>query len=80
MKFPETQNTKTENNVHVAENTFENINVPEARKSQSIKQVQKHNAIANQNFLNRLVGYGLLLVILASFLFIVAIYYGIIKP
>ncbi|MDZ8107541.1 MAG: hypothetical protein RM338_18240 [Nostoc sp. DedQUE12a] len=73
MKSQETQNTKTENKP-------ENLNVQTRRKSEPITQVQRNNVITNQDLPNPLVRYGFPLVILATFFFVVAIYYGIINP
>ncbi|WP_414572529.1 hypothetical protein [Nostoc sp. CCY 9925] len=73
MKSQETQNTKTENKP-------ENLNVQGTGKSEPITQVQRNNVITNRDLPNPLVRYGFTLVILATFLFFVAIYYGIINP
>ncbi|MFN6474128.1 MAG: hypothetical protein RMY36_031235 [Nostoc sp. SerVER01] len=69
MKSQETQNTKAEN-----------INPQKTQKSEPLTQVQRNNVITNQDLPNPLVRYGFTLVILATFLFVVAIYYGIINP
>ncbi|MBD2679375.1 MULTISPECIES: hypothetical protein [Nostoc] len=73
MKSQETENTKTENKP-------ENFNVQTTSKSEPITQVQRNNVITNQDLPNPLVRYGFPLLILATFLFVVAIYYGIINP
>ncbi|WP_445633915.1 hypothetical protein NSTC745_05652 [Nostoc sp. DSM 114161] len=73
MKSQETQNTKTENKP-------ENLNVQGNGKSEPITQVQRNNVITNRDLPNSLARYGFTVVILATFLFVVAIYYGIINP
>ncbi|BAY78111.1 hypothetical protein NIES25_45810 [Nostoc linckia NIES-25] len=73
MKSQETQNTKTEN-------TSDNTNLQGTEKSEPITQVQKNNVITNRDLPNPLARYGFTAVILATFLFVVAIYYGIVNP
>ncbi|MBD2561766.1 MULTISPECIES: hypothetical protein [Nostoc] len=80
MKSQETQNTTTENNRPVAEDTPNYINPEEPGKSEPMTQVQRDNVITNQDLPDPRVRYGFTLVILAAFLFVVAIYYGIINP
>ena len=80
MKSQETQNTKTENNVLVPEKLPDKMNPQKTGKSEQMTQVQRDNVITNQDLPNPLVRYGFTLVILATFLFVVAIYYGIINP
>ncbi|MFN6561287.1 MAG: hypothetical protein RMY28_016045 [Nostoc sp. ChiSLP01] len=73
MKSQETQNTKIENKP-------EHLNVQGTGKSEPITQVQKNNVLTNRDLPNPLTRYGFTLVILATLLFVVAIYYGIINP
>ncbi|MGJ5632578.1 hypothetical protein [Nostoc sp. CALU 1950] len=80
MKSQETQNILTENNFPLPENTANEMNPQEPDKSEQMTQVQRDNVITNQDLPNPLVRYGFTLVILATFLFVVAIYYGIINP
>jgi cytochrome oxidase assembly protein ShyY1 len=80
MKSQETQNKITENNVPLLDNTASDMNPQETGKSEPITQVQRDSVITNQDLPNPLVRYGFTLVILATFLFVVAIYYGIINP
>ncbi|MBG1241943.1 hypothetical protein [Nostoc sp. NZL] len=80
MKSQETQNTTTENNLTVAEDTPNYINPKESGKSEPMTQVQSDNVITNQDLPDPRVRYGFTLIILAAFLFVVAIYYGIINP
>ncbi|MBN3958075.1 hypothetical protein [Nostoc sp. NMS8] len=80
MKSQETQNKITENNVSLPENPPNDMNAQEPDKFEQITQVQKDNVITNQDLPNPLVRYGFTVVILATFLFVVALYYGIINP
>ncbi|MEJ6482265.1 hypothetical protein N0Y54_13190 [Nostoc punctiforme UO1] len=80
MKSQETQNKITENNVPISGNTASDMNPQETGKYEPITQVQRDSVITNQDLPNPLVRYGFTLVILATFLFVVAIYYGIINP
>ncbi|MBD2530798.1 hypothetical protein H6G97_14925 [Nostoc flagelliforme FACHB-838] len=80
MKFQGNQNTTTENNLPVAEDTPKYINPQEPGKSEPMTQVQSDNVITNQDLPDPRVRYGFTLVILAIFLCVVAIYYGIINP
>lgn len=73
MKSQDIQNTKTENKP-------ENTNLQGTEKSEPITQVQRNNVITDRDLPNPLVRYGFAVVILATFLFVVAIYYGIINP
>lgn len=79
MKSQETQNT-TENNLPVVEDTPNYINPQEPGKSEPMTQVQSDSVITNQDLPDPRVRYGFTVVILAAFLFVVAIYYGIINP
>ena len=80
MKSQETQNTTTENNLPVAKDTPKYINPQESGKSEPMTQVQSDSVITNQDLPDPRVRYGFTLVIVGSFLFVIAIYYGIINP
>lgn len=80
MKSQETENKRTENNIPLPENTASDMNPQETGKSEPITQAQRDSVITNQDLPNPLVRYGFTLVILATFLFVVAIYYGIVNP
>ncbi|MBC1224006.1 hypothetical protein GNF10_18450 [Nostoc sp. UCD121] len=80
MKFQETQNKITENNVPLPENTPNEMNPQEPDKSEQMTQVQRDSVITNQDLPDPRVRYGFTLVILATLLFVIAIYYGIINP
>ncbi|MEH2110824.1 hypothetical protein [Nostoc sp.] len=80
MKSQNTQNKITENNVSLTENPRNDMNAQEPDKSEQITQVQKDNVITNQGLPNPIVRYGFTVVILVTFLFVVALYYGIINP
>ncbi|MFN6464030.1 MAG: hypothetical protein RMZ41_019765 [Nostoc sp. DedVER02] len=81
MQSQETQETKTENNnVPLVDNTPDYINSQESGKSEPMTQVQKDSVMTDRDLPNPLVRYGFTVVILSTFLFVVAIYYGIINP
>ncbi|MBE8969680.1 hypothetical protein IQ277_26715 [Nostocales cyanobacterium LEGE 12452] len=80
MKSQETQDEITENHVPLPENPPNDMNAQEPDKSEPMTQVQKDNVITNQDLPNPLARYGFTVVILATFLFVVALYYGIINP
>ncbi|MCC5652262.1 hypothetical protein LC609_21040 [Nostoc sp. XA013] len=80
MKSQETQNTRTENNLPVEEDTPDYINTQEPGKSEPMTQVQSDSVITNQDLPDPRVRYGFTLVIVGAVLFVVAIYYGIINP
>ncbi len=73
MKSQENQNRKTEN-------TPDQINPQEPGKSEQMTQVQRDNVITSQDLPDPRVRYAFTVVILATFLFVAAIYYGIINP
>jgi hypothetical protein len=81
MQSQETQEKKTENNnVSLVDNTPDYINPQESGKSEPLTQVQKDSVITNRDLPNPLFRYAFTAVIVGSFLFVVAIYYGIINP
>ncbi|MBE9008306.1 hypothetical protein IQ259_25395 [Fortiea sp. LEGE XX443] len=80
MRSPENQRTKIVNNIPSAENTFDYTNTQNLSKSQPMIQVQNDNIITDQDLPYKRLIYGFTLVILTAFLFIAAIYYGIINP
>ncbi|NMG21127.1 hypothetical protein [Brasilonema bromeliae] len=79
MELQETQTKKTENNVLSAENIHDYINPEKIRESEAKTQAQTDNAVTSKEALDPRLRYGFTL-ILAIFLFIAAIYYGIINP
>ncbi|BAY24024.1 hypothetical protein NIES2100_38170 [Calothrix sp. NIES-2100] len=80
MKSQETQNAKTENNLPPVKETPDHLYPQESMKPEPVTQIQKENVITSQDLPDSRVRYGFTLVILASFLFVAAIYYGIINP
>jgi cytochrome oxidase assembly protein ShyY1 len=71
---------KSQENPTAAENIPNYMNYQKPGKSEPITQVQRDNVITSRDLPNRRVRYGLPLFILAIFLFVTAIYYGIINP
>ena len=70
---------ETENNLTLAENELDEMKVTIPQKSEPITQVQKDSVITGEDLPDpRLIAF--VLVILMAFLFVVAIYYGIINP
>jgi cytochrome oxidase assembly protein ShyY1 len=80
MQSQESQTTETENNVPLTENEPEYINPQKSSQSEPITQIQRDSILTNQDLPDPRLRYGLTLVILTVFLFVVAIYYGIINP
>ncbi|MCG6137555.1 MAG: hypothetical protein MET45_23465 [Nostoc sp. LLA-1] len=76
----ETQTRKIANNITSTENTFDEINAQNPSKSEPMTQIQKDNVITSQDLRYKGLFYGFILVILTAFLFVAAIYYGIINP
>ncbi|MCC2693435.1 hypothetical protein [Nodularia sp. LEGE 04288] len=76
----ETQTRETANNIPSIENTPAQINYQNPSKSQPMTQLQKDNVRTNQYSPYKRLVYGFILVILTAFLFVAAIYYGIINP
>lgn len=71
---------KSQENPTIAENTPDYMNPQKPRKSEPVTQVQIDNVITSKDLPSRRVRYGLPLFILAIFLFVTALYYGIINP
>ncbi len=82
IKFMNSQETPTtaENNYSDIENTPDYMNPQKPGKSEPVTQVQADNVITNKDLPDRRVRYGLPVLIFAIFLFVAAIYYGIINP
>ncbi|WP_341530269.1 hypothetical protein WKK05_13830 [Nostoc sp. UHCC 0302] len=80
MQSQESQTRNPENNVPLGKNTPEYMNPKKPSKSESKTQVQKDSVITSQDLPDPRLRYGFTLVILTIFLFIIAIYYGIINP
>lgn len=71
MRLPEIQ---------TIENTLDDINRQIPDKAESITSVGRDNKINDPDLSYKRLLYGLDLVILAAFLFVAAIYYGVINP
>ncbi|ABA22181.1 conserved hypothetical protein [Trichormus variabilis ATCC 29413] len=71
MRLPEIQ---------TIENTLDDINRQIPDKAESITSVGRDNKINDPDLSYKRLLYGLALVILAAFLFVAAIYYGVINP
>jgi cytochrome oxidase assembly protein ShyY1 len=80
MQSQESQARNPENNVPLEKNTPEYMNLEKPSKSESKTQVQKDSVITSQDLPDPRLRYSFTLVILTIFLFVIAIYYGIINP
>ncbi|MDF2387769.1 hypothetical protein JMG10_40380 [Nostoc ellipsosporum NOK] len=79
MQFQENQTTKTENYLTLAEKELDEMKTTETAESEPITQVQKDSIITAGDLPDpRFIGFAV--VILTAFLFVAAIYYGIINP
>lgn len=78
----ETQTTETENNVPLIEKTPEPdyMNPKKPSKTEPMTRVQRDNVITKKDLPDPRFRIGVTLVILMIFLFVTAIYYGIINP
>ena len=78
----ETQTTETENNASLVKKTPEPdyMSPKKPRKSEPITQIQRDSVITDQDIPDLKFRVGVTLVILIIFLFVAAIYYGIINP
>jgi hypothetical protein len=79
MELQETQTQKTGNNVPLTENIPEQMNPEQTKESKSIIPVQTENITTNKDLPDPRLIIGFTLIV-ASLLFVAAIYYGIINP
>jgi hypothetical protein len=80
MRFPENQtNTSNKNKVSSVKSVSDDMNYQELSQSDNIKYIRKNNVLPTINVFNFLIRGAFSLIILA-FLFVAAIYYGIINP
>lgn len=80
MQSKATQTEEIANNILSTENKPDGINYEKQSQSETLTQVQKDNVITSQDLPNKPIRYGFTLLILSAFLFVIAIYYGIINP
>lgn len=79
MQFQDNQTTETENNLPLAEKELDEMKTTQTAESEPITQVQKESIITAEDLPDpRFIGFAV--VILTAFLFVAAIYYGIINP
>ncbi|BAY12578.1 hypothetical protein [Calothrix sp. NIES-2098] len=71
---------KSQDNPAKTENKPDHMNTENPSKSEPMTQVQKDNVINSKDLPDRQFSFGFPLLILAIFLFVAAIYYGIINP
>ncbi len=79
MELQETQTKEIENQVPSSESIPDYMNSEESREIEPITQVQRNNLINTKELPDFRLILGLTL-ILGSFLFVTAIYFGIINP
>ncbi|WP_315790280.1 hypothetical protein [Fischerella sp. JS2] len=79
MELQETQTQKTGNNVSLAENITNYRNSEQTKESESVTSLQTENVTINQDLPDPRLIIGFTLIV-ASLLFVAAIYYGIINP
>ncbi|MBD2432036.1 hypothetical protein CEN44_18145 [Fischerella muscicola CCMEE 5323] len=79
MELQETQTQKTGNNLPVVENIPNYKNSEQIKESGSITQVKTENVTINKDLPDPRLIIGFTLIV-ASLLFVAAIYYGIINP
>ncbi|MBD2493674.1 hypothetical protein [Nostoc sp. FACHB-280] len=80
MQSPANSTNKTANNHLSVETTPNYIHSQNNSKSEPVTQIQKDSVITRQDLPDKRVRYAFTLVILSAFLFVIAIYYGIINP
>lgn len=80
MRSPKNLTTKTITNIPSTEKSLDYPNPQNTSKSQPMTQVQKDNIITDQDLPYKQLIYGFTLVTLTAFLFVAALYYGIINP
>jgi hypothetical protein len=80
MRSPENQTTKIIKNITSTKKALDYQYPQNTSEYQPRTQVQKDNIITDHDLPYKRLFYGFTLVILTAFLFVAAIYYGIINP